>query len=62
MLTPQIQLQLARERHAGEIRHAEDRLLIGHRPSSIRRSLGHSFIAIGARLAAEPSPRLARTR
>jgi hypothetical protein len=31
-------------------------------PQSIRRSVGRSIIAIGVRLAAEPQPRLARSR
>jgi len=31
-------------------------------PQSIRRAIGRSIIAIGVRLAAEPQPRLARSR
>lgn len=33
-----------------------------HEVQSIRRAVGRSIIAIGVRLAAEPQPRLARSR
>jgi hypothetical protein len=33
-----------------------------HKEQSIRRAVGRSIIAIGVRLAAEPQPRLARSR
>jgi hypothetical protein len=61
MLSPQMRLDLARERHARDIEEAARMRLIDSR-SSIRRSLGHSIIRIGERLAAEPSLELARPR
>ena len=55
-------LDLAREYQAREIeRAAIGRRLDGPRPS-IRRSLGHRVIAVGQRIAAEPSLELARSR
>ena len=53
------QVRADKEREIAErIRHRE------HRPESrsVRRAVGRSMISIGARLAAEPQPRLARSR
>ena len=45
-------------RHRIRVRRAERQL-----PSySVRRAVGRSIMSIGARLAAEPQPRLARSR
>jgi hypothetical protein len=62
MLSPQMRLDLARERRARDIEEAARMRLIGSRPMSLRRSLGYSIIRIGERLAAEPSLELARPR
>ena len=61
MLSPQMRLDLARERHARDIEEAARMRLIDSQ-SSIRRSLGRTIIRIGERLAAEPSLELARPR
>jgi hypothetical protein len=48
-----------REREINErIRNREYR----HERPSVRRAVGRSIMAIGARVAAEPQPRLARSR
>ena len=58
----QIALAIARDFQAREIqRAAEDRRHAIARPS-IRRSLGRRVIAVGQRIAAEPSLELARSR
>ena len=55
-------LALAREFQQREIeRAANERRFSGPRPS-IRRSFGRRIIAVGQRIAAEPSPQLARSR
>jgi hypothetical protein len=63
----QIQLQFARERRANDLQAAANaRLFV--RPASrpvrqpIRRALGRRIIAIGARVAAEPSIQPAQSR
>ena len=62
----QIQLQFARERRANDLQAAANARLIGRsdRPErqSVRRALGRRIIAIGARVAAEPSIQPARSR
>jgi hypothetical protein len=45
-----------------EIAYAADQRGPDRSPGSIRRALGHSIIEIGARVAAEPSMRLVRSR
>ncbi len=60
-MTPQIRLHLAHERRQRDIEEAARERLLDPRPS-LRRSLGHSIIRIGERLAAEPSFELARPR
>ena len=57
-----VALEIARDFQAREIeRAAIERTHSTPRPS-IRRSLGHRVIAIGQRIAAEPSLELARSR
>jgi hypothetical protein len=62
----QIQLQFARERRANDLQAAANARLFGRpeRPDRqpIRRVLGRRIIAIGARVAAEPSIQPARSR
>ena len=52
--------QLRREREIAE-RLCAKRLEL-HSSRSVRRAIGRSMISIGARLAAEPQPRLARSQ
>ena len=62
----QIQLRLVNDRIATRIREASDARLIASRTSvptrSVRRTVGHSIIRIGERLAAEPHFQPARPR
>ena len=62
----QYQLRLANNRIADRVRDAADaRLAASARPAgrrSVRRSIGHQIIRIGARLAAEPHLQPARFR
>jgi hypothetical protein len=55
-------LEVAREHQEREIAHAARMRRCGRPTTSLRRSLGHSIMRIGARLAAEPSLELARSR
>jgi hypothetical protein len=60
-------LQLARERRASDIQAAANARLFGRSTERsarqpIRRTLGRRIIAIGARVAAEPSIQPARSR
>jgi hypothetical protein len=62
------QLRLANDRIAERLREASEARLVAtvepdtrHRPT-IRRSIGHSMIRIGERLAAEPPLQSARSR
>jgi hypothetical protein len=62
----QIQLQFARERRANDLQAAANARLFG-RPErrerqSVRRAIGRRIIALGARVAAEPSIQPARSR
>lgn len=57
-----IDLQLAHERQERFIAEAAQRRLVEPRPSPIRRSIGRRVIAMGQRIAAEPSFELARSR
>jgi hypothetical protein len=62
MLNTRIALDLAREFQAREVeRVATDRRFEPSRPS-IRRSVGRRVIAVGQRIAAEPSLELAGSR
>ena len=62
MLHTDVALHIVRDFHAREIeRAAIDRRFASPRPS-IRRSLGNRVIAVGQRIAAEPSLELARSR
>jgi len=55
------QVKRDREREIRErIRDRRQRSQLEHR--SVRRAVGRSIMSIGARLAAEPQPRLARSR
>jgi hypothetical protein len=62
----QIQLQFARQRRANDLRAAANARLVGRpeRPDRqpIRRAIGRRIIAIGARVAADPSIQPARSR
>jgi hypothetical protein len=63
----EFQLRLAKERRQGQIREAAQAHLFGRsaRPARrrpIRRALGSRIIAIGNRIAADPSMRPARSR
>jgi len=55
-------LQLSQERIERDIQHAADSRLAARSQASIRRTVGHRIIEIGARLAAEPSFKSARSR
>jgi len=62
MLHTHVALHIVRDFQAREIeRAALDRRVASTR-SSIRRSVGHRVIAVGQRIAAEPSLELARSR
>jgi hypothetical protein len=60
----QMHLEQVKRDREREIRHrirdARQRNQLEHR--SVRRAVGRSIMSIGARLAAEPQPRLARSR
>jgi hypothetical protein len=62
MLLNRMAYELAQERREREI--AERQRARAHKleSPSVRVALGRSIIAIGARIAAEPQPRLARSR
>ena len=65
MLTNRLAYELAQERREREIAEAIERRRYGveqREASPVRRAVGRSIIAIGARIAAEPQPRLARSR
>jgi hypothetical protein len=63
MMINRMQLEEARQRREQEIvERVRDRQLLELKPTSVRRSVGLSIMKIGARLAAEPQPRLARSR
>ena len=55
-----IDLDQARERREEQIRDAALRRRMGPSSPSIRQSIGRLMIRIGERVAAEPSPSLAR--
>ena len=63
MLNTRIALDIVREFHAREIERSRpsDRRFDSRRPS-VRRSVGRRVIAVGQRIAAEPSLELARSR
>ncbi|MEP6639419.1 MAG: hypothetical protein ABJC39_08725 [Chloroflexota bacterium] len=62
MFSPELHGQLARDRIERRLATAE-LLRQARQPSpSIRQAIGHRFIAIGARLAAEPSLESVRSR
>jgi hypothetical protein len=64
MMLNQYQLEQAQSRREREVaeRLCARSLELQLESPSIRRAVGRSIIAIGARLAAEPQPRLARSR
>jgi hypothetical protein len=65
MLTSRLAYELAQDRREREIAEAiERRRIRALQPEihPVRRAVGRSIIAIGARLAGEPQPRLARSR
>ena len=55
-------LDIARERQQRAIEQASIDQRLGRPRPSIRRSLGYRVIAVGRRIAAEPSLELARSR
>ena len=61
MILNHFPLELVRERQKRLIEEAARARLVENR-SSIRQSIGHRVIAIGRRIAAEPSMKLARSR
>jgi hypothetical protein len=61
MILNHFPLELVRERQERLIEEAARARLVENR-SSIRQSIGHRVIAIGRRIAAEPSMKLARSR
>ena len=61
MYVNQISLDLARERQEQMIEELRAARRLGNR-SSIRQSIGRRVIAVGRRIAAEPSLELARSR
>jgi len=65
MMLNRLAYELAQERREREIAEAIERRRIGvDQPEihPVRRAVGRSIISIGARIAAEPQPRLARSR
>jgi hypothetical protein len=64
MLLNDVQIEQAQARREREIseRLCVRRLMVAPRSNGVRRAVGRSMISIGARLAAEPQPRLARSR
>jgi len=57
--------ELAQERREREVAEAIERRRYGasqRAANPVRRAVGRSIISIGARIAAEPQPRLARSR
>jgi hypothetical protein len=64
MMLNQYQVELAQLRRESEVaeRLCVRSLALQPRSSGVRRAVGRSMISIGARLAAEPQPRLARSR
>ena len=55
-------LDIARERRERAIENAADERRFSQPRPSVRRSLGYRVIAVGQRIAAEPSLELARSR
>ncbi len=58
---PWLALALARYQRERQIEMAARERLVGQSPS-VRRAVGHRIMVIGARIAAEPSLELARSR
>jgi hypothetical protein len=59
---PASQLRLVHALIAARVQEADNQRLASGRHSGIRRSIGHSMIRIGERLAAEPRLQPARSR
>jgi hypothetical protein len=64
MMLNQYQVEQAQSRRESEVaeRLCVRSLELQPRSNGVRRAVGRSMISIGARLAAEPQPRLARSR
>ena len=62
MLLNRMAYELAQERREREIAERQRERAYKLESPSVRVALGRSIIAIGARIAAEPQPRLARSR
>ena len=59
---PSLALALAQEQRQREVERIARERRIGRSSSSVRRALGRRIIEIGARVAADPVPELARSR
>ena len=62
MLLNRMAFELAQDRREREIAERQRERMYQLESPSVRRAIGRSMIRIGARLAAEPQPRLARSR
>ena len=64
MMLNRLAFELAQERREREIAEAIERhrYRVERDANKVRRAVGRSIIAIGSRIAAEPQPRLARSR
>ncbi len=62
LFNPELHGRMAQERIDRELAIAELLRRVQQPSQSIRRAVGHRFIQIGARLAAEPSLKSARSR
>jgi hypothetical protein len=62
MMLNRLAYELAQERREREIAERQRVRAFKLESKSVRRALGRSMISIGARLAGEPQPRLARSR
>jgi hypothetical protein len=62
MLLNEIQIEQAQARREHEVAEAACIRQLQLESPSVRRAIGRSIISIGVRLAAEPQPRLARSR
>jgi hypothetical protein len=59
---PWLALALAQYQRERQIESAARERLVGRSSPSVRRAVGHRIMVIGARIAAEPSLELARSR
>jgi hypothetical protein len=59
---PWLALALAEDQRQREVDRIARERRVGRSPSPVRRALGRWIIEIGARVAADPAPELARSR